>query len=214
MEPNCRLIRNLETSNKFWACTGTNRGFFGTGKWFIVQVLDMNFGRRKPDRIESAKSMPSFSTLLPLMFATKLEASSVNFSRRSLVLNCEDCTRQEGRDSIEFPHLLGTAVRDYFTNLFSALSNTKQLCKWATSNLFDYANRRIDHLAKRMLVFAVERIDMSRPVQLSPGRSLTSVAVPAQETGLGRVRRNSFTEATDFGMSNSSRLPELVFNNC
>jgi hypothetical protein len=41
-----------------------------------------------------------------------------------------------------------------------------------------------------MLVFAMECIDMSRPVQLIPGISLTSVIFPAQENGMGGFRRN------------------------
>jgi uncharacterized membrane protein len=65
-----------------------------------------------------------------------------------------------------------------------------------------------------MLVFAMECIDMSRPVQLIPGISLTSVIFPAQENGMADFAAMVATGAAKLESSNSVRLLEFVLNNC
>jgi len=158
--------------------------------------------------------MTSVYALLPLAFASGPSAGRINFSGEFCVLNWPLCTSRKNRDSIPFPGLFEAFVMGNLVNRFRGLKEIKLLRKEATSNLFGYANRRIDRLTRRMLVFAVERIDMSQPVQLKRGIPLTRAVVPAQGSCAGRGGCNFVSSAADFGSSNSVWLPEFVLNNC
>jgi len=61
-----------------------------------------------------------------------------------------------------------------------------------------------------MLVFAVERIDMSEPARLTVGSLLASTTVSATDTGSGPSSKLAIEDGIGFGSATSYQLSELV----
>ena len=165
-------------------------------------------------RSTGREMMKQASTLRKLAFSGARQRTLPFFSRAIRVLKCSKCTSHIKADSFRFTVQFMAPIGSYLVSRFSSLTKDKKLRKSATSNPFGYADRRIDRLTKRMLVFAVERIDMSLPVQLKPGMSLAAAAFPAQGDGMGRFSAFSSGMRLTSVASNPFRLPESVSNNC
>ena len=165
-------------------------------------------------RATGQEMMKQASTLTKLAFSSARQRAFPFFSRVICVLKCSKCTSHKTAGSFRFTIRFVAPVGSHLVSRFSSLTKNKILRKSATSNPFDYADRRIDRLTKRMLVFAVERIDMSQPVQLKRGMPLSQAAVPAQGDGMGRFAAFSSGMRLISVASNPFRLPESVINNC